>query len=169
MAYVDWMIRGPKISGCSCAYGCPCAFSARPSYEACEGLEMQLIEEGYFADQRLDGLLVGARYRWPGAMHEGGGVAQAIIDKRADRAQRDAVIKILSGEEQEPTTVFNIVGATLEREPHLAIIRLPEGHRFTDAELASSAFTAVGDIAFAHDGCYGYLTHAAYGPQGVIR
>jgi hypothetical protein len=116
MAYVDWMIRGPKISGCSCAYGCPCAFSARPSYEACEGLEMQLIEEGYFADQRLDGLLVGARYRWPGAMHEGGGVAQAIIDKRADRAQRDAVIKILSGEEQEPTTVFNIVGATLERQ-----------------------------------------------------
>ncbi len=60
--------------------------------------------------------MIASRYRWPGPVHEGGGVAQGVIDIRADDLQRDAIIKILSGEEQEPTTVFNIYGSTIESE-----------------------------------------------------
>ena len=116
MAYVDWMIRGPKVGACSCAYGCPCEFNAPPTQGFCEGLEGHLIEEGYFGDVRLDGLIIGARYRWPGPVHEGGGVAQGFIDERADEAQREALFAILEGKEQEPTTVFNIYGSTIERE-----------------------------------------------------
>ncbi len=56
MAYVDWMIKGPKIASCSCDYGCPCEFNAPPTRAPCEGLECMRIEEGYFADVRLDGL-----------------------------------------------------------------------------------------------------------------
>lgn len=40
-----------------------------------------------------------------------------IVDQRATEAQQDALFKILSGEEQEPTTAFNIYGATIEHEP----------------------------------------------------
>jgi len=116
MAYVNWMIKGPKISGCNCAYGCPCEFNAKPTYGSCEGLEGHLIEEGHFGDVRLDGLIIGARFSWPGAVHEGRGVAQGFIDERADNAQRQALFAILGGEEQEPTTVFNIYGSTMERE-----------------------------------------------------
>ena len=68
MAYVDWMIRGPKIASCSCNYGCPCEFNAPPTNPVCEGLEAQRIDEGWFGDVRLDGLIIGARYRWPGPL-----------------------------------------------------------------------------------------------------
>lgn len=116
MAYVDWEIRGPKIGACSCDYGCPCEFNAKPTQGWCQGLEAHRIDQGYFGDVRLDGLIVGAWYRWPGAVHEGGGVVQGIIDKRATEEQVEALFKILGGEEQEPTTVFNIYGSTIETE-----------------------------------------------------
>ena len=116
MAYVDWEIRGPKIGVCSCDYGCPCEFNGRPTQGYCQGGEAHLIEKGHFGDIRLDGLIVGATYRWPGAVHEGGGWAQGIIDKRATEEQVDALFKILGGEEQEPTTVFNIYGSTMDGE-----------------------------------------------------
>jgi len=116
MPYVDWVIRGPKIGACSCAYGCPCEFNARPTHGWCEGFEAHLIEEGHFGDVRLDGLVIGARYRWPGPVHEGKGVVQGFIDERADGGQRDALFAILGGKEQEPTTSFNIYNSTIERE-----------------------------------------------------
>jgi hypothetical protein len=114
MAYVDWQIAGPKIASCNCAYGCPCEFNARPTNGMCEGLEAHLIVEGWFGDVRLDGLVIAARYRWPGPVHEGGGIAQGIVDARASEAQRAALLTILGGKEQEPSTVFNIYGATID-------------------------------------------------------
>lgn len=116
MSYIDWMIRGPKITGCNCDYGCPCEFNGKPTHGQCEGMEAMHIEEGYFGDVRLDGVIFAARFRWPGAVHEGGGIAQAFVHKNTSDAQVDALFKILSGEEQEPTTLFNIYGATMESE-----------------------------------------------------
>ncbi len=116
MAYVDWQIRTVKLSTCSCDYGCPCEFNASPTRTPCQGFEASEILEGHFGDVRLDGLRFGATFRWPGPLHEGGGTAQGIVDERADEAQRNAIISILSGEEQEPTTMFNIIGSTIAEE-----------------------------------------------------
>ena len=116
MAYVDWKIKGPKIASCNCDYGCPCEFSGRPTHGVCEGLEAHLIEEGWFGDVRLDGLVVVARFRWPGAVHEGRGMVQGAISKSASDEQREALFQILDGKEQEPTTAFNIYGSTMETE-----------------------------------------------------
>lgn len=116
MAYVDWGIKGPKIASCSCDYGCPCEFNGKPTEGLCEGLECMLIEEGWFGDLRLDGLKVAAVYRWPGSVHEGGGVVRGFFDANADQAQIDALFTILGGKEQEPTTVFNIYGSTIAQE-----------------------------------------------------
>jgi hypothetical protein len=118
MTYVDWKIRGPKIGACSCDYGCPCEFNGAPTEEVCEGLEAQRIDEGWFGDVRLDGLIFAARFRWPGPVHKGGGTAQGVIDARATPEQIDALSKILGGEEQEPNTLFNIYGSTIETELH---------------------------------------------------
>lgn len=116
MAYVDWMIRGPIVGSCNCAFGCPCEFMARPTHGACFGLEVMEIAEGYFGNVRLDGLRHGALYRWPGAVHEGRGVAQGFIDERATPAQRDALFTILGGKEQVAHSKFNIYGSTIEKE-----------------------------------------------------
>ena len=121
MAHQDWMIKGPKIAACNCDYGCPCEFNAKPTHGVCEGLEAHRIDQGHFGKVRLDGLIIGARYRWPGPVHEGGGVAQGFIDARATPEQRDALLQIMSGKEQEPTTVFNVYGSTIARELDLIV------------------------------------------------
>lgn len=117
MAYVDWRIATRQLGTCSCNYGCPCEFNAPPTRTPCEGVMALEIGQGHFGDVRLDGLRVAGVYRWPGPVHEGHGTWWSIIDRRADEAQREALFKILSGQEQEPTTGFSIYASTIEHEP----------------------------------------------------
>lgn len=124
MAYVDWMIKTKRLATCNCDYGCPCEFNAPPTHEVCEGVEAFEIVEGYFGDVRLDGLRVAGIYRWPGPVHEGGGAYQIIIDEQITEEQQEALFKILSGEEQEPTTLFNIYGSTIDDEPDPIFARI---------------------------------------------
>ncbi len=116
MSYVDWEIKGAKIDTCNCNHGCPCQFYAPPTYDKCEGVSVLDIEEGHFGDISLDGLRVVMLAGWPGAIHEGDGVGQVIIDERADEDQREALYKIMSGEEQEPTTAFSIYASTMHED-----------------------------------------------------
>ncbi len=147
MAHVDWRIRTVKLSTCSCDYGCPCEFNAPPTRAPCQGFEASEITEGHFGDLRLDGLRFAATFRWPGPLHEGGGVAQTILDERADEAQRAAILKILSGEEQEPTTMFNIIGSTIAEEKETLVLPI---HLNWDWETRSGRIeipgVAVGDF-----------------------
>lgn len=116
MSYVDWKLEAKRLTSCSCDYGCPCEFNGRPTRNPCEGVEAFEIVEGHFGDVPLDGLRLAGIFHWPGAVHEGDGSYIPVIDERADEAQRDALLRIMSGEEQEPTTMFNIYGSTLEHE-----------------------------------------------------
>jgi hypothetical protein len=95
---VDWSIEGPYFVNCNCTYGCPCQFNARPSEGACRAVVAWGIERGHFGDVTLDGLHAANTYAWPGAVHEGNGEMQSIIDERADERQRAALIAILQGE-----------------------------------------------------------------------
>jgi hypothetical protein len=109
MAITDWRLKGQWIKNCNCAFGCPCDFNARPTHEVCHGLVAMHIEEGYFGKVKLDGLNFIATVDFPGPLHEGNGKLQAIIDERASPEQREAMFGILSGQNSEPGTLFNIV------------------------------------------------------------
>lgn len=109
MAAVPWRMKGKYLKNCNCAFGCPCDFNARPTHGNCTGMAGMRIEEGHFGEIRLDGLSWVALYRWPGALHEGNGTLQAVIDERADEAQRNALLTILSGREQSEGTFFHIL------------------------------------------------------------
>jgi len=50
---------------------------------------------------RLDDLSYVLLYAWPGAVFEGNGTMQAIIDERADEEQRKALATVLCGGETE--------------------------------------------------------------------
>lgn len=116
MAHVDWSIKGPELSACNCDWGCPCQFNALPSRGNCRAVVALRIDEGHFGDVKLDGLKAVGVFAWPGAIHEGHGEGLAIIDERADAKQRDALLKILSGQETEPfATIFNVVAAMTEK------------------------------------------------------
>lgn len=114
MSYVDWSIKGPEFVNCNCAYGCPCQFNALPTYGDCKAYTAMRIDEGHFADVRLDGLSWVLILDWPGAVHEGNGTCQAIIDERANDQQRDALSKIVYGKETVPGgTVLQVFNSTM--------------------------------------------------------
>lgn len=144
--YVDWRLRGAGVDMCNCAYGCPCQFNAPPTHGNCEAAVGFHIEHGHFADVSLDDLHVACTFAWPGAIHEGHGQCQAFIDERASEAQRQALLTILSGQEQEPTAFFAIFASTIEtmHEPRFVAVTVS-----TDRE----ALTARIDVPGAIDAC----------------
>jgi hypothetical protein len=95
---IDWYIEGASFGNCNCDWTCPCQFELLPTHGNCEGFEAVRIDKGHFGDVRLDGLKVALFYSWPGAIFEGKGTTQAVIDKRADQAQREALLAIVYGE-----------------------------------------------------------------------
>ncbi|MFQ5912190.1 MAG: DUF1326 domain-containing protein [Nitrospinota bacterium] len=109
MANISWSMKGKHVKNCNCAFGCPCDFNARPTYGPCEGMYAMEIDQGHFGDVSLDGLRWAGTYHWPGPLHEGNGTMQAIIDERADERQRQALLTILSGQEQAVGTFFQII------------------------------------------------------------
>ena len=112
MADEIWRIRGREFVNCNCSYGCPCQFNALPTHGDCRAAGGYRIDEGHFRDITLDGLRVAVIYSWPGAVHEGDGIMQPIIDKHADEAQREALLKIMTGVETEPmTTMWSVFHA----------------------------------------------------------
>ena len=99
---INWRIKGRGFQNCNCNYGCPCQFNALPTYGNCEAVMGYEIEQGNFGEINLDGLRVAGIYSWPGPVHEGDGRMQLIIDESADDQQRDALIRIMYGDETEP-------------------------------------------------------------------
>jgi hypothetical protein len=96
---VEWAVQATEFANCNCTYGCPCQFNVPPDKGFCEAVAGYQINQGHFGDVKLDGLRAAAMWHWPGAIHEGNGVMQVVVDERADAAQRDAIVKILSGQE----------------------------------------------------------------------
>lgn len=116
MTETQWSIRGREFVHCNCAYGCPCQFNALPTHGGCHAVAMIEIESGHHGDTRLDGLRLGMIASWPGPIHEGRGEVVPLIDARADEAQREALLRIMGGEDTEPgATMFQVFSTTFEK------------------------------------------------------
>ena len=102
MNLVEWSMKGMEFVNCNCAWGCPCQFHALPTYGNCNAYCFVQIEKGRFGDVPLDGLRWGILASWPGAIHQGNGTFQAIVDERANAKQRAALEAVAHGKETEP-------------------------------------------------------------------
>ncbi len=112
MSHVDWEIKGRSFANCNCSYGCPCQFNALPTDGTCRAAVGYQIDEGHFDGVKLDGLRAAGLYSWPGAVHEGKGTMQLIVDESASPEQRDALLTIMQGKETEPmTTMWSVFTA----------------------------------------------------------
>lgn len=109
MAATDWRLEGEWIKNCNCAFGCPCDFNAPPTEGYCKGLVAMRIAKGHFEGTKLDGLCFAIMVDFPGALHEGNGTIQPIIDERATPEQRQALFEIFSGKHSAEGTLFQIV------------------------------------------------------------
>ena len=115
MTYVNWEIKGREFGNCNCSYGCPCQFSGLPTHGNCHAAVGYVVDQGHFGEVRLDGVRAAAIYSWPGAVHQGNGQMQLIVDEHASEEQRTAMLKIMRGEETEPmTTMWSVYNAMCE-------------------------------------------------------
>jgi hypothetical protein len=111
-----WEIKGRELVNCTCEYGCNCQFNALPDKGHCHAVGGFLIDSGHYGEIRLDGLRFAAVFKWPGPIHEGNGEAIAFVDERADPKQREALLKIMTGQDTDPfATVFAVFASTLTK------------------------------------------------------
>jgi hypothetical protein len=118
MTETRWTIKGREFVHCNCAYGCPCQFDALPTNGDCRAVAAVDIEEGHHGETRLDGLRMAVILAWPGPIHEGDGQALPIVDERASPEQRNALLRIMSGEDTVPGATFFAVFATTYSKVH---------------------------------------------------
>src|SRR5258706_6302338 len=113
MALTEWTMQGTEVVNCSCECGCPCQFSRLPTHGYCKAVIFVQIDNGRFGDGPLNGLRWGIVAAWPGAIHQGNGTLQAIVDERADAKQRAAIEAIAHGKDTEPGKVVWAVYASM--------------------------------------------------------
>jgi len=101
MSNIDWYVEGVEFGSCNCVYSCPCQFEALPTDGHCRSFEVLRIDKGHFGDVTLDGVCAAMLYAWPGPIFEGKGELQVIVDERANAQQRDAITRIVYGEETD--------------------------------------------------------------------
>jgi hypothetical protein len=110
----QWMIKAREYANCNCAFGCPCQFNAPSTHGFCEAIAGIIIDEGHYNDVDLSGVCFAGIYKWPGEIVEGNGEAQLFISKTVSPEQRDAIIKIATGETTDPgATHFSVFASTL--------------------------------------------------------
>ncbi|MBK5265619.1 MAG: DUF1326 domain-containing protein [Alphaproteobacteria bacterium] len=112
----SWEIKGSELVNCTCDYGCNCQFNGLPDKGHCHAVAGIQIDEGHHGNVRLDNLRVAAIFKWPGPIHEGNGEAIAFVDKKADEKQRDALLRIMTGEDTDPfATMFAVFASTVTK------------------------------------------------------
>jgi hypothetical protein len=112
----SWEIKGREMVNCTCEYGCNCQFNALPDKGHCHAVGGIQIDQGHHGDTRLDGLRIASIFKWPGPIHEGNGEAIAFVDERADARQREALLRIMTGQDTEPfATMFAVFISTVTK------------------------------------------------------
>jgi hypothetical protein len=109
-----WEFKGRELVNCTCTYGCNCQFNGLPDKGHCHAVAGMQIDAGHYGQIKLDGLRIAAIFKWPGPVHEGNGEAIAFVDESADERQRDALLKIMTGQDTDPfATMFAVYASTV--------------------------------------------------------
>src|SRR5438445_11240971 len=96
----------------NCDPGCPCDFNANPTRGNCEGMAAMIVERGQLDDVNLAGVKWAFKYWWPGALHEGHGAGQPILDAAMSPEQMESLGAILSG--QNGGTFYGILAEIID-------------------------------------------------------
>lgn len=137
----SWQIKGDEFGSCNCIWACPCQFNALPDKGHCEAIIGFSVREGHFGDTDLGGVKFAAIVHFPGAIHEGNGTIQLVIDESASEQQREAIVNLSSGE--HGGTYFEIFSSMMStvRDPIGAPIQID-----VDRESRTGSMR-IGDIA----------------------
>lgn len=154
-ATTAWHIKGEELAHCNCDWGCPCQFDALPTHGRCEAVEAYEITEGQYGSTDMAGVRVVRTFSWPGAVHEGNGTRQMILDPSLSAGQREAMEALDSGTVGGPffeifasvcpnrlETLIAPIELTVDREARRGTIRV---HDIVDTEAQPILNPVTGD------------------------
>ena len=101
MAATTWRLSGEYMESCNCDYLCPCVYTnpqGEATHDHCIAALIFRIGEGQSGGIALDGLCFALVIRSGRVMADGNWVFAAVVDQRADDAQRQALSAIVSGQ-----------------------------------------------------------------------
>ena len=98
MADNNWKLTGTYFETCNCEVACPCVFLSAPTEGECNVLVGWHIDNGHFGDVKLSGFNVVLAVHSPGHMVEVKWNAAVYLDDSANEAQKEALLKIFSGQ-----------------------------------------------------------------------
>ena len=100
-----YRLKGHLLGACSCDWGCPCNFEARPTQGFCEGSYVWHVEEGHYHGTSIAGSTFGLFISFPGAPHEGNGTGVVLIDEKVPAAQRTTLESMV--QQIPPFSIFH--------------------------------------------------------------
>lgn len=93
-----WDLAGTYFETCNCEVACPCVFHSPPSMGQCTVLVAWHVDRGQFDGVLLNDLNVALAVHSPGNMIHGNWQAALYIDDRATTGQKDALMRIFTGQ-----------------------------------------------------------------------
>ena len=93
-----WEIRTIEFANCNCAYGCPCQFNAYHTYGKCGAVVCNEIVKATRRRQAGRSTLRRRASVAQGRFHEGNGKADNLRSTNVRARQREAILKIMSGQ-----------------------------------------------------------------------
>tara|TARA_B100001989_G_C24446883_1_gene416911 strand:+ start:216 stop:857 length:642 start_codon:yes stop_codon:yes gene_type:complete len=130
-----WQLDITQMQNCNCDFGCPCQYTVKPTHGTCEASIVYEIHSGFYGDTDLSGTKAGFIAKWPGAIYEGNGEIQLVIDESTTEEQRKGIEAILSGKDTDematgwyifnamcPTkheTIYRKIDATINQEERI--------------------------------------------------
>lgn len=101
MAEPSWSLRGEYMESCNCDYLCPCIYTnpqEAATHDHCTAVMVFRIDEGRFAETKLDGLKFALVIRSGKVMADGNWIFAGVVDESANAAQRAALAAIVGGD-----------------------------------------------------------------------
>jgi hypothetical protein len=139
------------MKNCTCDYGCPCDFNARPTKGYCKGL---------FGMHSAEGTLFHIASLIVAKMHE---PLFAPFEWRFDMAGRRARLNVPGVLETDVEPIKNpVTGAD-----HRIQVHMPEGFEHRHGEIASARIASMGAIKLRVDKGHSTLATVVQTPAGV--
>lgn len=110
MSQERWNLSGEFMESCNCDYLCPCIYTnsqGEVTHDHCTSLQVYRIDNGRYEEVSLAGLNFALIIRSGKVMGDGNWIFAAVVDAKADEAQRAALSKIVSGEVGGPPAMIH--------------------------------------------------------------
>jgi len=98
----NWTLTGTFVEACNCDVACNCIYGSPPTSSVCKFFVGWHVDKGSYSDLALDGMNVALAGYALGDMNQNDWKVALYCDVKASEAQKDALIKIFSGQAGGP-------------------------------------------------------------------